>query len=66
MGENFFDQRVKNNLTTNDNIRIITIGHGDDYSNGCILDYNYFNNYYKIVTMDLNNKYKMLIQKQYN
>ena len=66
MGENFFDQRVKNNLTTNDNIRIITIGHGDDYSNGCILDDNYFNNYYKIVTIDLNNKYKMLIQKQYN
>ena len=66
MGENFFDQRVKNNLTTNDNIRIITIGHGYDYSNGCILDYNYFNNYYKIVTIDLNNKYKMLIQKQYN
>ena len=26
------------------NIRKITTGQGDDYTNGCLLDYNYFNN----------------------
>ena len=44
-GRNFFDQPVKNNLTTYDNIRKIAAGQGDDYTTGCLLDYNYFNNY---------------------
>ena len=42
-GQNFFDQRVKNNLITHDDIRKIAIGLGDDYATGCLLDYNYFN-----------------------
>ena len=29
-GQNFFDQSVKNDLRTYDNIRKITIGQGDD------------------------------------
>ena len=28
-------------------------GQGDDYSTGCLLDYHYFKNYYKIVAIDL-------------
>ena len=44
-GRNFFDQPVKNNLTTYDNIRKIAAGQGDDYTTSCLLDYNYFNNY---------------------
>ena len=35
------------------NIRKITIGQGDDYTTGCLLDYSYFKNYYKIVATDL-------------
>ena len=41
-GRNFFDQPVRNNLITYDNIRKIAIGQGDDYITGCLLDYNYF------------------------
>ena len=26
---------------------------GDDYTTGCVLDYNYFNNYYKMIATDL-------------
>ena len=52
-------------MRTYDNIRKITTGQGDDYSTGFLLDYNYFNNYYKIIAMDLNTKHLMLIQKQY-
>ena len=44
-GQNFFDQPAKNNLRTNDNIRKITNGEGDDYKTGCLLDYLYFKNY---------------------
>ena len=28
-------------------------GQADDYTTGCLLDYNYFNNYYKMIGIDL-------------
>ena len=40
-GENFFDQPIKNNKVTYDNIRKIATGYGDDYTTGCLLDYPY-------------------------
>ena len=48
-----FDQPIKNNLITYDNIRKIATGQGDDYTTGCLLDYNYFSNYYKMIAIDL-------------
>ena len=50
---NFFDQPVKNNLITYDKIRKIATGQGDDYTTGCLLEYGYFNNYYKMIAIDL-------------
>ena len=41
-GENFFDQPIKNNKVTYENIRKIATGQGDDYTTGCLLDYPYF------------------------
>ena len=38
--QNFFDQLVKNNLTTYDSIWKIATGQGDDYITGCLLDNN--------------------------
>ena len=38
MEEIFFTQIVKNNLRTYNNIREITTGQGDDYTNWCLLD----------------------------
>ena len=35
-GQNFFDQPVKNDLRTYDNVRKITIGQEDDYWTGCL------------------------------
>ena len=52
-GRNFFDQPVKNNLITYDNIQKIATSLGGDYTTGCLLDYNYFNNYYKMIAIDL-------------
>ena len=53
MEKNFFDQPVKNNLRTYDNVRKTATGPGDDYTTGCLLDYNYFNKYYKMIATDL-------------
>ena len=52
-GENVFDQPIKNNKVTYDNIRKIAIGQGDDYTTGCLLDYPYFANTYKNSAVDL-------------
>ena len=38
---------------TYDNIWKITTGQGDDYTTGCLLDYIYFNNDYKMISIDL-------------
>ena len=52
-GENFFDQPIKNNKVTYDNIRKIATGQGDDYTTGCLLDYSYFKDTYKMIAADL-------------
>ena len=52
-GKNFFDQRIKNDEVTYDNIRKIVTGQGDDYTPGCLLDYTYFKKYYKMTAIDL-------------
>ena len=36
-----------------ENIRKIATGQGDDYTTGCLLDYIYFKNYYKMIAVDL-------------
>ena len=43
-GQNFFNQSIRNNLITYDNIRKIVTSQGDNYTTGCLLDYNYFEN----------------------
>ena len=50
---NFCDQPINSNLKTYDNIRKVATGQGDDYTTGCLLDYIYFKNYYKMIVVDL-------------
>ena len=52
-GKNFFDQPINSDLKTYDNIRKIATGYGDDYTTGCLLDYSYFKDYYKMIAIDL-------------
>ena len=52
-GGNFFDQPIKNNKVTYENIRKITTGQGYDYTTGCLLDYPYFTNTYRMIGVDL-------------
>ena len=52
-GKNFFDQPINSSLKTYENIRKIATGQGDDYTNGCLLDYPYFKGNYKMIAIDL-------------
>ena len=51
--KNLFDQSVKNNKATYENIKKLATLQGDDYTTGCLLDYMYFKNYFKLIAVDL-------------
>ena len=52
-GENVFDQPIKNNKVTYENIKKIATVQGDGYTTGCLLDYSYFADTYKMIAVDL-------------
>ena len=52
-GRNFFDQPINSMSKTYENIRKIAAGKGDDYTTGCLLDYSYFKENYKMIAVDL-------------
>ena len=52
-GKNFFDQPISSELKTYENVRKIATGKGDDYKTGCLLDYSYFKENYKMIAIDL-------------
>ena len=52
-GRNFFDQPINSMTKTYENIRKIATGKGDDYTTGCLLDYPYFKENYKMIAIDL-------------
>ena len=41
-GRNFYDQPISDQIRKYDEIRKIATGKGDDYTSGCLLDYQYF------------------------
>ena len=54
---NFFDLPINDDIKTYENLRKIATGQADDYTTGCLLDYHYFKENYKLL---------MLILKQFN
>ena len=52
-GRNFYDQPVTDLIKQYDEVRKISTGQGDDYTTGCLLDFDYFEKNYKIIAADL-------------
>ena len=52
-GKTFFDQPINSMTKTYENIRKIATGQGYDYTIGCLLDYTYFKDHYKMIAIDL-------------
>ena len=52
-GENLFDQSIKNDKVTYENIRKIATDQGDDYATGCLLDYPHFKDSHKMIAVNL-------------
>ena len=51
-------------IKTYENIRKIATGHGEEYTIGCLLDYPYFKENYKMIAIGLS-KFLMLILEQF-
>ena len=52
-GKASFYQPVQNDKVRYENIRKVATGRRDDYATGCLLDYIYFKNYYKMIAVSL-------------
>ena len=50
---NFYDQPINDQIKKYDKIRKIATGKGDDYTTGCLLDYQYFKDHYQLIAVDL-------------
>ena len=52
-GQNFFDRPINNGFKIYKNIRKTATDQGDYYATGCLLDYSYFKENYKMIEIDL-------------
>ena len=51
--ENFYDQPIDSDKKRYEGIIKITTGQGEDYTTGCLLDYEYIKSHYKLIAVDL-------------
>ena len=58
-GRNFFDQPINSMTKTYEIVRRISTGQGDDYTIGCLLDYSYFKENYKLIAIDLSKQQEL-------
>ena len=52
-GRKFYDQPINDLIKQYNKIRNTATGQGDDYTTGCLLDYQYFKDHYNLITVDL-------------
>ena len=52
-GSNFYDQPISDQIRKCDEVRMVALGKGEDYTTGCLLDYKYFKDHYQLIAFDL-------------
>ena len=51
-GRNSYDYQVNGLIKQYDEVRKVSTGQGDDYTTGCLLDFAYFKDYYRLIAAD--------------
>ena len=51
--KSFYYQAIDSDIKWYKEIRKLTTGQGEDYTIGCLLDYNYIKNHYRLIAVDL-------------
>ena len=52
-GRKVFDQAIDSMTKMYENIKKIAMGQGNNYTMGCLLDYTYFKDHYRMIAIDL-------------
>ena len=52
-GKNFYDKPIDSDIKRYEEIRKVTTRQGEDYTKGCLLDYKYVKNHYRLIAVDL-------------
>ena len=52
----FYDQPIDSNIKQYVEIRKLTTGQGQDYTSGCLLDYEYIKNSYRLIAIGLSSQ----------
>ena len=52
-GRNFYDKPTNDLIKESDEVRKVSIGQADDHTTGCLLDYAYFKDNYRLNVVDL-------------
>ena len=52
-GRHFYDQPINDLMKQYDEVRKVSIGQGGDYTTGCLFDYAYFKDNYRLIEVDL-------------
>ena len=55
-GRNFYNNLISSQIQKYSELRKVTLGKGDDYTTGCLLDYQYFQKHYQLIAVDLSKK----------
>ena len=50
---NFYDQPINDLIKQYDEVRKVSTGQGDNYTAGCLLDYAYFKDNYRLIVVDV-------------
>ena len=50
---NFSDQSINDLIKQYDEIRKTATGQGEDYTTGCLLDYQYFKDHYQLIAVSI-------------
>ena len=52
-GTNFYNQPIDSDIKRYEEIRKLITGQSEDYTTGCLLDYEYIKNRYRLLAVDL-------------
>ena len=52
-GRNSYDQPISNQIRKSDEVRMVALGKGEDYTTGSLMDYKYFKDHYQLISCDL-------------
>ena len=53
-GENFTSQRFDSDIKWSEKISTLTTGQDEKYTTGCLLNYDYIKNHYRLIAIDFN------------